>query len=48
MPGRIIPASSLPTEIPASEAYMTAITEGGIIVPSEPPAQIVPAISRLS
>ena len=23
---------------------MTAITEGGIIVPSEPPAQIVPAI----
>ncbi len=43
-----MPASSLPTDICASDAYMTAITDGGIIVPSEPPAQIVPAISRLS
>ena len=43
-PGSIMPASSSPTEICASAAYITAMTEGGIIVPSEPPAQMVLAI----
>ena len=43
-----MPARSSPTDIWARDAYMTAMTEGGIIVPREPPAQIVPAIRLLS
>ncbi|MCY1561708.1 hypothetical protein D9M68_990070 [compost metagenome] len=47
-PGNSMAANSSPTETCASEAYTTATTDGGIIVPSEPPAQMVPAISELS
>ena len=47
-PGKIMPYRRSPTETSASGPITTATTEGGMIVPSEPPAQMVPQISALS
>ncbi len=46
-PGNMIPAKRSPTETSATGARMMTSTEGGMIVPSDPPAQIVPEISDL-
>ena len=41
-----MPASRSPTGMEAIGARMTTGTDGGMIVPSEPPPQMVPAISE--
>src|SRR5688572_28183584 len=46
-PGKIIPTSRSPTDTSATGPSTTTTTEGGMMVPSEPPAQIVPQISGL-
>ena len=43
-----MPYRMSPTETSASGPMTTATTDGGMIVPSEPPAQMTPEISPLS
>ena len=45
-PGKIIPTIKSPIETSAIGPNTTTTTEGGIIVPSDPPAQIVPDIKE--
>ena len=45
-PGISIPTIKSPIETSAIGPSTTTTTEGGIIVPSEPPAQIVPEIKE--
>ena len=40
--------NSPPTSTSATGPRMTTTTDGGMTVPSEPPAQMVPAMSPLS
>ena len=42
-----MPYNKSPTDTVASGPITTATTDGGIMVPSEPPAQIVPEIIAL-
>ena len=46
-PGKIMPTSKSPTDTSATGPSTTTTTEGGMIVPSEPPAQMVPQMSGL-
>src|SRR5688500_19043124 len=46
-PGKIMPTSRSPTDTSATGPSTTTTTEGGMMVPSEPPAQIVPQMSGL-
>src|SRR5918995_1538587 len=46
-PGKIMPTSRSPTETSATGPSTTTTTEGGMMVPSEPPAQMVPQMSGL-
>ena len=46
-PGNTIPYIRSPTDRSASGPITTTTTEGGMMVPSEPPAQMVPLISAL-
>ena len=46
-PGKIIPTKRSPTETSATGPRTTTTTDGGIIVPRDPPAQIVPEMSAL-
>ena len=46
-PGMNMPSRMLPTEALATGPMTTASTEGGMMVPSEPPAQIVPQMRLL-
>ena len=43
-----MPYRMSPTDTSASGPITTATTDGGMMVPSDPPAQIVPLISPLS
>ena len=47
-PGKSIPMKRLPTSTSATGPRMTTTTEGGMMVPREPPAQMVPEMSPLS
>src|SRR5665648_1285872 len=42
------PINNLPTEIPAAGPYTISIILGGIRIPKEPPAQILPVAKLLS
>src|SRR6266542_3047763 len=46
-PGNSMPTSRSPTETLATGPSTTTTTDGGMIVPSDPPAQIVPQMSGL-
>ena len=43
-----MPTKRSPTETSATGPSTTTTTDGGMIVPSEPPAQMVPEMSPLS
>ena len=45
-PGKIIPTIKSPIETSAIGPSTTTTTEGGIIVPKDPPAHIVPEIKE--
>ena len=47
-PGNIAAAYSLTTDCPATAAYTMIITDGGIRMPSVPPAVITPEARRTS
>ena len=47
-PGNSMPMNRAPTSTSATGPRMTTITDGGMTVPSEPPAQMVPEMSPLS
>ena len=47
-PGNIADAYSFTTDCPATAAYTMIITEGGMRMPSVPPAVITPEASRTS
>ena len=46
-PGMNMPSSILPTSACAVGPMTTASTDGGMMVPSAPPAQMTPEISPL-
>ena len=46
-PGMNMPSRMLPTDVLPTGPITTASTDGGMMVPSEPPAQIVPQIRLL-
>jgi len=46
-PGKIMPTNRSPTETLATGPRTTTTTEGGMMVPREPPAQMVPEINPL-
>ena len=47
-PGKNMPTKRSPTETSATGPMTTTTTDGGMMVPSEPPAQMVPEIRPLS
>lgn len=47
-PGNSIPYIRSPTDTSATGPRTTTTTDGGMMVPSEPPAQMVPEINDLS